>query len=149
MPLLVPVCCSLALRLVLWCCWLGIRKSIRHVEIEWWGAGVVICLEWGAYDLHMMQLMPLPPPIISCFIIIQIGLIFLMSAYPWCSLAVWCSSVTYGSVLTALSFHHCLPFRCTLFVPIFFCYIPVLSLWYRDGNTAEENSNIFSLIWVH
>jgi len=26
---------------------------------EWWGAGVVICLERGA-DLHMAQLMPLP-----------------------------------------------------------------------------------------
>ena len=28
-------------------------------KTEWWGAGVVICLEWGA-DLHMAQLMPLP-----------------------------------------------------------------------------------------
>ena len=28
-------------------------------KIEWWGAGVVICLERGA-DLHMAQLMPLP-----------------------------------------------------------------------------------------
>jgi len=26
-------------------CWLGIRKSIQHVKIDWWGAGVVICLE--------------------------------------------------------------------------------------------------------
>ena len=26
---------------------------------EWWGAGVVICLERGA-DLHMAQRMPLP-----------------------------------------------------------------------------------------
>ena len=26
---------------------------------EWWGAGMVICLEQGA-DLHMAQLMPLP-----------------------------------------------------------------------------------------
>jgi len=26
----------------------------------WWGAGVVICLERGANDLHMIQLMPLP-----------------------------------------------------------------------------------------
>ena len=26
---------------------------------EWWGAGMVICLERGA-DLHMVQLMPLP-----------------------------------------------------------------------------------------
>jgi len=28
-------------------------------KTEWWGAGVVICLERGA-DLHMTQLMPLP-----------------------------------------------------------------------------------------
>jgi len=27
--------------------------------VEWWGAGVVICLEQGA-DLHVGQLMPLP-----------------------------------------------------------------------------------------
>jgi len=27
----------------------------------WWGAGMVICLEWGANDLHMVQLMPLQP----------------------------------------------------------------------------------------
>ena len=34
-------------------------------KTEWWGAGVVICLELGA-DLHMAQLMPLPLTI-SCF----------------------------------------------------------------------------------
>jgi len=28
-------------------------------KLEWWGAGVVVCLELGA-DLHMAQLMPLP-----------------------------------------------------------------------------------------
>ena len=26
---------------VLWHCWLGVRKSIRPVKIEWWGVGVV------------------------------------------------------------------------------------------------------------
>jgi len=35
---------------------LGGRKSMRPVKNEWWGAGVVICLERGA-DLHMAQLM--------------------------------------------------------------------------------------------
>jgi len=40
-------------------------KGIRPVKKEWWGAGVVICLEQGA-DLHMAQLMPLPLTI-SCF----------------------------------------------------------------------------------
>jgi len=44
---------------------------------EWWGAGMVICLERGANDLHMVRLMPLPL-IISCFIKIQNGLPF------WC-----------------------------------------------------------------
>jgi len=34
-----------------WCCWLGDRKGIQPVKTEWWGAGVVICLERGA-DLH-------------------------------------------------------------------------------------------------
>jgi len=29
------------------------------VKNEWWGAGMVICLERGA-DLHMAQRMPLP-----------------------------------------------------------------------------------------
>ena len=46
---------------VLWHCWLGIRKSIRPVKIEWWGIGVVICLEWGTDCLHMVHLMPLHP----------------------------------------------------------------------------------------
>jgi len=41
---------------------------------------VVICLERGADDLHMVQLMPLPRPINSCFIKIQIGLSFLVPA---------------------------------------------------------------------
>jgi len=47
-------------------------------------AGVVICLERGANDLHMVYLLPLPP-IISCFIRIKIGLIFLMTPYPGCA----------------------------------------------------------------
>jgi len=37
---------------------LGGRKGIRPVKNEWWGAGVVVCLEQGA-DLHMAQLKPL------------------------------------------------------------------------------------------
>ena len=41
---------------VLWCFWLDGRKGIWP---EWWGNGVVICLERGANDLHMVQLMPL------------------------------------------------------------------------------------------
>ena len=48
-------------------------------KTEWWGAGVVICLERGA-DLHMAQLMPLPLAV-SCFSKIQIGFNFLVPAH--------------------------------------------------------------------
>jgi len=30
-------------------------------KLEWCGTGMVICLEWGANDLYLVQLMPLPP----------------------------------------------------------------------------------------
>jgi len=40
-------------------------------KTDWWGAGVVICLERDA-DLHMAQLMPLPLTF-SCFSKIYIG----------------------------------------------------------------------------
>ena len=43
-------------------------------KTEWWGAGVVICLEWVA-DLHMVQLMPVPLTV-SCFSKIQIDFTF-------------------------------------------------------------------------
>ena len=46
---------------VVWRCWLGGRKGTRPVRIEWSGTGMVICLERGANDLYMVQLMPLPP----------------------------------------------------------------------------------------
>ena len=40
----------------------GSRKGIRPVKkTECRGIGMVICLERGANDLHMVQLMPLPP----------------------------------------------------------------------------------------
>jgi len=60
-------------------CWLGGRKGIRPVKkTEWWGAGVVVCLEQGA-DLHMAQLMPLT---VSCYSKTQIGFTFLVPAHP-------------------------------------------------------------------
>ena len=65
---------------VLWRCWLGGRKGIWPVKTEWWGAGVVICLERDA-DLHMAPLMPLPLTA-SCFRKIQIGFTFLVPAHP-------------------------------------------------------------------
>ena len=51
-------------------------------KTEWWGTGVVVCLERGA-DLHMAQLMPLPLTV-SCSSKIQIGFTFLVPAYPGC-----------------------------------------------------------------
>jgi len=49
-------------------------------KTEWWGAGVLICLERGA-DLHMVQLMPLPLTV-YCFSKIQTGFTFLVPASP-------------------------------------------------------------------
>ena len=48
-------------------------------KTEWWGAGVVICLERGA-DLHTAQLMSLPLTD-SCFSKIQIGFTFSVPAH--------------------------------------------------------------------
>ena len=48
-------------------------------KTELWGAGKVICLEWGA-DLHTVQLMPLPFTV-SCFSKIQTGFTFLVPAH--------------------------------------------------------------------
>jgi len=44
---------------------------------------MVICLDQDADDFYMVHLMPLPP-VISCFVKIQIGLTFLVPAYPGC-----------------------------------------------------------------
>ena len=63
----------------LWRCWLGGGKGIRPVKTEWWGAGVVICLDRGA-DLHTVQLMPVPLTV-SCSSKIQIGF-SLVPAHP-------------------------------------------------------------------
>ena len=59
---------------------LDISSLLCYLCYEWWGAGVVICLERGA-DLHMSQLMPLPLTV-SCFRKIQIGFTFLVPAHP-------------------------------------------------------------------
>ena len=57
----------------------GRQEGHPACKKEWWGAGVVICLERGA-DLHMAQLMPLPLTV-SCFSKIQIGFAFLVLAH--------------------------------------------------------------------
>ena len=73
------------------CCWMPLAFSALMLlagwkeghpackKLEWWGAGVVICLERGA-DLHMAQLMPLPLTV-SCSSKIQIGFTFLVPAH--------------------------------------------------------------------
>ena len=77
---LFTTCSRLSLPPVLWHCWLGSRKGIRPVKkLEWWGTGMVICLQRDA-DLHMVQLMPLPLTV-SCFSKIQIGFTFLVPAH--------------------------------------------------------------------
>jgi len=48
-------------------------------KTDWWGAGVVVCLQQGA-DLHMDQLMLLPLTV-SFFSKIQIGFTFLVLAH--------------------------------------------------------------------
>ena len=48
-------------------------------KTQWWGAGMVICVERGA-DLHMAQLMPLPLTV-SCFSKIQVRFTFLVPAH--------------------------------------------------------------------
>ena len=53
---------------------------VSKAESEWWGVGLVVCLERGA-DLHMAQLMPLPLTV-SCSSKIQIGFTFLVPAHP-------------------------------------------------------------------
>jgi len=57
------------------------RKGIRPVKnFEWWGAGMVICLERHA-NLHVAQLMLLPLTV-SSFSKIQLGFTFLVPADP-------------------------------------------------------------------
>ena len=58
--------------------WAAGRASSLQ-KTEWWGVGVVVCLEQGA-DLHMAQLMPLPVTV-SCFSKVQIGFTLLLLSY--------------------------------------------------------------------
>ena len=79
-------------------------------KTEWWGVGVVICLELGA-DLHMAQLMPLPLTF-SCFSKIQIDFTFLVPAHPGSPgqsaikrvcIYIVCLFIPYASLLILLS----------------------------------------------
>ena len=64
---------------VLWHCWLGGRKGIEPVKTEWWGTGMVICMEQGANDCIWSSSCHCHP-IVSCSGKIQNGLPF------WCRL---------------------------------------------------------------
>ena len=87
-------------------------------KTEWWGAGVVICLERGA-DLHMAQLKPLPLTV-SCFSKIQIAFTFLVLALPGspgqrvvkrvcvCALSCFVHAVCYVQFETIFSQKPCL-----------------------------------------
>jgi len=55
-------------------------------KTEWWGVGMVICLERGA-DLHMAAIMAQLMPLlltVSCSSKIQVGFTYLVPAYPGC-----------------------------------------------------------------
>ena len=56
-----------------------LKEGRPACKSEWWGAGIVICLEGGA-NLHMAQLMPLSLTVF-CFSIIQIVFTFLVPAF--------------------------------------------------------------------
>ena len=60
----------------------GRQEGHPACKKQWWGAGMVVCLERGA-DLHMAQVMPLPLTV-SCSSKIPIRFTFLVSAYPGC-----------------------------------------------------------------
>jgi len=59
--------------------WAAGRAPRLQKKTDWWGAGVVVCLQQAA-DLHMDQLMPLPLTV-SFFSKIQIGFTFLVLAH--------------------------------------------------------------------
>jgi len=57
----------------------GQQEGQPACKKQWWGAGVVVCLEQGA-DLHMFQLMQLPLTV-SRFSKMPIGFTFLVLAH--------------------------------------------------------------------
>ena len=80
-PIFLPAIPSLSLPfslLLFLCSFLASNFILFLFPVECWGAGVVICLEWGA-DLYIAQLMPLPLTV-SCFTKIPIDFTFLLSA---------------------------------------------------------------------
>jgi len=74
-----PYLCVYVCRMYVRQCYDAVGWAAGRASGQWWGAGVVICLERGA-DLHMFQLMPLPLTV-SCFSKIQTGFAFLVPAH--------------------------------------------------------------------
>ena len=80
------------------------------IKLEWWGAGMVICLERDA-DLHMAQLMPLPLTV-SWFSKIQTGFTFLVPVHPGspgkrvAKRVCVCVCVCIGQLVTHTHTHH-------------------------------------------
>jgi len=53
-----------------------IAFSALTLFVGWWGVGVVICLEWGADCLHMVELIPLSPKVSPCLASFKIQTVF-------------------------------------------------------------------------
>jgi len=62
----------------------SVRNSIQPIKNEWWGTGMPICLQQGAKWFALCSSWCDCHHVISCFIKIQIGLTFLVPAYPDC-----------------------------------------------------------------
>ena len=119
----------LQLFLLCWCAFsaltllVGRQEGIWPVKTEWWGTGVVICLEWGA-DWHMAQLMPLPLTV-SCSSKIQIG--FLPFWYRLTQVVLEKRPLNGCSVVVVV-FLHCLVFM------LWFLMLNTLKCICRDEN---------------
>ena len=106
---------------VLWHCWLGIRKSIRPVKTnKSWSAGMVISLE-QVQNICLWSSWGHCHPVISCIVKIQIGLTFLVPAYPSCpgKEAVLHSAKWTSSCIFRWCDYTCMPCGCLcVFVPV-------------------------------
>jgi len=129
---------------VFWHCWLVVRKSIRPVKIEWWGVGVVICLERGTDCLHMVKLMSPPSknPIISCPFKSRLALPFSYRLTHGCSgkvkrVSSSSSSSSRPSVCASEPVCLCFVFLCS------FYYFSNCSLW-----SMWSDSNKWLIDWL-
>jgi len=137
------------LPLVLWQCWLSVRKSIRPVK-NW----MMRCI-WSSWcHCH---------PIIFCFIKIQIGLTFLVPGYPGCpekEAIKWVCLFFWETVI--LLFHHpdarkiiyskmLNTQRTYLFWPYVWCELTYMTHFSVTGLRGNRNGRNFSEnppVWV-